>query len=82
MTSRKVLLSWSSGKDAAFALHRLRQQGEVEVVGLPPGVAPCGERGEFHTFAWEGPMFSHPIAVTPGQVVERDGFVYAGLVPA
>jgi len=49
---------------------------------LPPGADPCGERGEFHTFAWAGPMFSAPIAVEPGPVVERDGFVFADLLPA
>ena len=48
---------------------------------LPAGVDPCGERGEFHTFACEGPMFSRSIGVTPAEVVERDGFVYADLLP-
>lgn len=48
---------------------------------LPPGVDPCGENGEFHTFAWDGPMFRAPVAVCPGQVVERDGFVFADLLP-
>ena len=47
---------------------------------LPPGVDPCGERGEFHTFACAGPMFEHPIACTPGEIVERDGFVFADLM--
>jgi uncharacterized protein (TIGR00290 family) len=47
---------------------------------LPPGVDPCGERGEFHTFTWAGPMLSAPIAVTPGEVVEREGFVFADLL--
>jgi uncharacterized protein (TIGR00290 family) len=49
---------------------------------LPKGADPCGERGEFHTFAYRGPMFSHPIRVEPGEVVERDGFVFADLTPA
>lgn len=44
---------------------------------LPPGVDKCGERGEFHSFAYDGPMFNRPIAVTVGKVVERDGFVFA-----
>jgi len=44
---------------------------------LPAGVDPCGERGEFHTFAHAGPMFRHPVPLTPGEVVERDGFVFA-----
>jgi uncharacterized protein (TIGR00290 family) len=48
---------------------------------LPPGVDPCGENGEFHSFAWDGPMFRHPVPVTGGEVVERDGFVYADLMP-
>jgi len=46
---------------------------------LPSGVDPCGENGEFHTFAWDGPMFSRPISVTVGDVVQRDGFVFADL---
>jgi diphthamide synthase (EF-2-diphthine--ammonia ligase) len=49
---------------------------------LPPTVDPCGERGEFHTFAHAGPMFATPVAVVPGEVVERDGFVFADLLPA
>ena len=49
---------------------------------LPETVDPCGERGEFHTFVSAGPMFSGSIEVSPGEVVERDGFVYADLLPA
>jgi len=49
---------------------------------LPPGVDPCGERGEFHTFAYAGPMFCSPVAVQGGEIVERDGFVFADLTPA
>jgi uncharacterized protein (TIGR00290 family) len=48
---------------------------------LPPSVDPCGERGEFHSFAYAGPMFREPIAIANGIVVERDGFVFADLVP-
>lgn len=48
---------------------------------LPPGVDPCGERGEFHTFATDGPMFSAPLAVAVGERVTRDGFVFADLLP-
>jgi len=49
---------------------------------LPTSVDPCGENGEFHTFAWDGPMFRRPIHVRGGDIVERDGFVFADLVPA
>ena len=49
---------------------------------LPSTTDPCGERGEFHTFAYAGPMFRAPIAVRSGEVVTRDGFVFADLLPA
>lgn len=49
---------------------------------LPPGVDPCGERGEFHTFCYAGPMFEAPIAVETGVTVERDGFVFTDVLPA
>ena len=48
---------------------------------LPDAVDPCGERGEFHSFAWDGPAFRRPVGVRPGEVVERDGFVFADLLP-
>lgn len=47
---------------------------------LPPGVDPCGENGEFHTCVAAGPMFSRALTIEPGEVVERDGFVFADLV--
>jgi diphthamide synthase (EF-2-diphthine--ammonia ligase) len=49
---------------------------------LPATVDPCGERGEFHSFAYAGPMFRQPVSVVTGEVVERDGFVFADLLPA
>jgi diphthamide synthase (EF-2-diphthine--ammonia ligase) len=48
---------------------------------LPPSVDPCGERGEFHSFAYAGPMFASPISIASGEVVERDGFVFADVLP-
>jgi uncharacterized protein (TIGR00290 family) len=49
---------------------------------LPKEADPCGENGEFHSFAHAGPMFSHEIAVTRGEIVVRDAFVFSDLVPA
>jgi uncharacterized protein (TIGR00290 family) len=49
---------------------------------LPPSVDPCGERGEFHTFCWSGPMFGWPIPVTVGETVVRDGFWFADVTSA
>jgi hypothetical protein len=48
---------------------------------LPPEVDPCGENGEFHTFVYAAPVFSSPIPVHSGEIVERDGFVFADVVP-
>ena len=47
---------------------------------LPAGADPCGENGEFHTFAWDAPGFSSPINIEVGDRVERDGFVFCDLV--
>jgi uncharacterized protein (TIGR00290 family) len=48
---------------------------------LPAGADACGENGEFHTFVYDAPIFSKPIEVRNGEVVARDGFVFADLVP-
>ena len=48
---------------------------------LPESADPCGERGEFHTFVYDGPMFSRPIATQRGVVVEREGFFFCDLLP-
>jgi GNAT superfamily N-acetyltransferase len=50
------------------------------LAALPPSVDPCGERGEFHTFAYDGPMFARPVPVRVGERLERDGFVFADLL--
>jgi uncharacterized protein (TIGR00290 family) len=49
------------------------------LAALPAGVDPCAENGEFHTCVTAGPMFRHAIPVALGQIVERDGFVFADL---
>jgi uncharacterized protein (TIGR00290 family) len=54
-----------------------RQFNRALLDDLPAGVDKCGERGEFHSFAWDGPMFNLPVAIEVGEVVDRDGFVFA-----
>jgi uncharacterized protein (TIGR00290 family) len=51
------------------------------LAALPITADPCGENGEFHTFVYDAPMFSQPIATQRGVVVERDGFVFCDLLP-
>jgi len=63
--------------DRKFAGRRFDAQLLEE---LPPTVDPCGENGEFHTVVSAGPMFSAPIQVRVGEVVERDGFVFADVL--
>lgn len=60
-----------SGRDFDAALLR----------DLPPHVDPCRERGEFHSCVHDGPMFTRHVALKPGEVVDRDGFVYADFSP-
>jgi uncharacterized protein (TIGR00290 family) len=55
---------------------------EALLADFPDGVDPCGERGEFHTFVWDGPGFSSPIDIELGDTVERDGFVFRDVVAA
>ena len=59
-----------------------REFNERFLADLPGHVDPCGERGEFHTFAFDGPMFEKPVSIQKGVVVERDGFGYADVLPA
>jgi uncharacterized protein (TIGR00290 family) len=47
---------------------------------LPPGVDPCGENGEFHSFVYDGPMFRAPIPILTGEILEREGFVFSDLL--
>ncbi|WP_439828352.1 ATP-binding protein [Aeromonas enteropelogenes] len=51
------------------------------LAALPEGVDPCGENGEFHTLAYDGPMFRRPLAIRVGETVQRDGFIFTDLLP-
>jgi uncharacterized protein (TIGR00290 family) len=59
-----------------------RQFNRALLDDLPADVDKCGERGEFHSFAWDGPMFNRPVAIEVGEVVDRDGFVFADVSAA
>lgn len=64
--------------DPAFAGRRFDRD---LLAALPGHIDPCGEKGEFHTFANAGPMFAADVPVRKGEIVERDGFVFADLLP-
>ncbi len=57
-----------------------RELDEAFLAALSPDVDPCGERGEFHTFVHDGPLFIRPVDVMTGEVIQRDGFVFADLL--
>jgi uncharacterized protein (TIGR00290 family) len=65
--------------DTGFAGRRF---DEKLLNDFPTEVDPCGENGEFHSFAHSGPMFSQEIPVVTGEIVARDNFVFADLLPA
>jgi uncharacterized protein (TIGR00290 family) len=64
--------------DASFAGRELDASFFAD---LPPGVDPCGENGEFHTYVFDGPVFKVPIAFRVGEKVLRDGFCFCDLLP-
>ena len=47
---------------------------------LPPDIDPCGENGEFHSFAFDGPMFQYPISLVTGETILRDGFCFTDIL--
>jgi len=63
--------------DRSFAGRELDEQFFRD---LPANVDPCGENGEFHTFAFDGPIFRKPIPIRAGEVIERDSFIYCDLL--
>jgi len=65
--------------DSSFAG---REFDPALLADLPRDVDPCGENGEFHSFAYDGPMFRHPIPLAVGELRDADGFVFADLLPA
>ncbi|HUI41385.1 MAG TPA: ATP-binding protein [Terriglobia bacterium] len=54
---------------------------EALLSSLPDGIDPCGERGEFHSFVYQGPMFKFPLSVSVGETVLRDQFAFVDLIP-
>jgi uncharacterized protein (TIGR00290 family) len=58
-----------------------REFDEELLAALPAPADPCGENGEFHTFCHAGPMYREAVAIRAGDVVERDGFVFADVLP-
>lgn len=67
--------------DASFAG---REFDAATLADMPAGIDPCGERGEFHTCVYAGPMFDRALAITTGEMVTREPFTWRdfALAPA
>ena len=59
-----------------------REYDDTLLAELPCGCDPCGENGEFHSFVYDGPIFTFPVKIARGECVTRDGFRFADLIPA
>jgi uncharacterized protein (TIGR00290 family) len=74
----KAYISCAEGKVGPGFVGRFYDE---EFLGaLPPGIDPCGENGEFHSFVFDGPIFERPVPVRVGEIVTRDGRYYADLL--
>lgn len=58
-----------------------REYNEQFLTDLPDNIDPCGENGEFHSFAFDGPMFNNPVGIVLGETVSRDGLCFQDLLP-
>jgi uncharacterized protein (TIGR00290 family) len=76
-TRAKLTCIDSEKLDRSFAG---REFDEVLLSDLPEGVDHCGERGEFHSFVYAGPMLDAALPVSVGETVVRDQFVFADLI--
>lgn len=63
------------------ASHVGRQYDGEFLRRLPSSADPCGENGEFHTFVYDAPNFRGPIAIEVGEILQRDGFTFADVLP-
>jgi uncharacterized protein (TIGR00290 family) len=76
-----VLTCVELAKLPAAWLGRLVDEALATDLARLPGVDPCGERGEYHSFVFGGPLFSRPVPWRPGPIHEQEGFAQLELLP-
>ncbi len=79
---RALLVAVDLTQRAANFLGRELDADLLTELAIADGIDPCGERGEYHTFVFDGPRFAQPIAFAQGPAVEIDGHRFIDLVPA
>lgn len=83
--AKEMIASGLRAKLTCIDTHQLdahflgREFDEKLLADLPAGVDPCGEKGEFHSFVYAGPMLNEEIPVALGETVVRDQFIFADL---
>ncbi|GBD31170.1 MAG: ATPase [Gemmatimonadales bacterium] len=78
---RAIVVSVDLKQPAAGFLGRELDADLLTEIAITDGLDPCGERGEYHTFVYDGPQFSQPVVVEPGATVEFEGHRFLDLVP-
>jgi len=78
---RAVITSVNLAQGAVPFLGREFDADLVTEISCMEGVDPCGERGEYHTYVFDGPEFSHPVGFTHGPTFEADGHRFLDLIP-
>jgi len=79
---RAIIVSADVGRGAASFLGREFDADLVTEISTRDDLDPCGERGEFHTFVFDGPEFRSPVGFSLGETVEFEGHRFVDLVPA
>jgi uncharacterized protein (TIGR00290 family) len=58
-----------------------REYNESFINEIPKHIDPCGENGEFHSFAYDGPTFRYPIEIALGEIVFKEDACFIDLLP-
>ena len=77
-----LVVSVDLNRPAARFLGREFDADLVTEIGVTEDLDPCGERGEYHTFVYDGPAFADPISFTVGEQLEIEGHAFLDLVPS
>lgn len=77
----KAVITCLNPKDLAIEFAG-NEYNEKFLNEIPKNIDPCGEYGEFHSFAFDGPMFKNPIDIILGETVLRGGFCFKDLLPS
>jgi uncharacterized protein (TIGR00290 family) len=78
---RALVISVDPLRPAAPWLGRELDADLLTEIGITEDLDPSGERGEYHTFAWDGPLFRRPVTFEHGATLERDGHQFIDLAP-